>query len=111
MIRERARAPARRGQRHHARVVAREQLRERLELLRTPDQRRCRDRQGDAALGIERDRRRDRELGRLQQHGALERLQLGARIEAEPLDENAAAVLVGLERVRLAIGAVEGEHQ
>ena len=41
----------------------------------------------------------------------LEPLQLGARVQAEVLDERVAGAAVGVERVGLAAGAVEGEHQ
>ena len=40
-------------------------------------------------------------------HAAQER----ARLEAQLLDEELAALAVGLERLRLPAGAVEGEHE
>ena len=49
--------------------------------------------------------------GILAQDRLLELAQGGARLEAELLDERAARVLVGRERVGLAAGAVEREHE
>ena len=51
------------------------------------------------------------ERGVLRQHRALELAQALARLDAELLDQPAAGVLVGLERLGLAVGAVEREHQ
>ena len=43
--------------------------------------------------------------------GGLEPLELGAGLEPELLDERGAGAAVGVERLGLAAGAVEGEHQ
>ena len=51
------------------------------------------------------------EGGLLPEDLALEALQLGARLDPELLDEDAARVLVGGERLRLPARAIESEHQ
>ena len=45
------------------------------------------------------------------EHGPLEVLELTARFEPELLDQHAPGVGVGLERLRLAAGTVERQHQ
>ena len=40
----------------------------------------------------------------------LQALQLGARLDPDLLDQRRARLVVGLERLRLAPGAIEGEH-
>ncbi len=55
-----------------------------------------------------------RHLGRgdvLAQDGRLKVAQLPRRLDAEAADQRLAGRAVGLERVRLAAGAVEGEHE
>ena len=47
----------------------------------------------------------------LRQDCSLELAQRRARVDPELLDENAPALLKGLERLRLPSGTVEGEHQ
>ena len=54
---------------------------------------------------------RQRQRRILREHRALELAQPLARLDAELLDERAPRVLVGLQRVGLAVGAVEREHQ
>ena len=51
------------------------------------------------------------ELRVLRQDRVLEGAQLGARLDADLLDERAPGAAVGLERVRLAAAAVQREHQ
>ena len=55
--------------------------------------------------------RRGVERGVLGEDRGLEALELGAGLQAEFLDERAAGAAVGFERVGLAAGAVEREHQ
>ena len=96
---------ARAGDGQQAAVVAPEQTDERRHLELAPDER-CRGRRqvdGGPARRLE--------LGVLAQDLALELLELRARLEAELLEERAAGVLVGGERVCLPAGAVEREHQ
>ena len=59
----------------------------------------------------ERHARRWRELGVLAQDRGLEIAQRCARLEPEPLRQLAARRAVGVERVRLAVVAVERKHQ
>ena len=47
----------------------------------------------------------------LAQHGRMDLLQLGARLDAELAYERLSRVLEGLQRVRLTARAVEGEHE
>ena len=47
----------------------------------------------------------------MREDGLLETLELGAGLEAELLDERPASIGVHVECLRLAAGAVEGEHQ
>ena len=54
---------------------------------------------------------RGSEGGILGQNGLLELAQALAGLDPELLDQGAARVLVGLQRVRLAIAAVERKHQ
>ena len=81
-----------------------------------PQARRRRRRAGRGRAAAERRRRRrvgDGELERrvVAEDRLLELLQRLARVEAELVDERGARVLVGGERVGLAAGAVEREHQ
>ena len=46
----------------------------------------------------------------LAQHGVVERAQLGAGLDADLLDQHAARVAIGLERLGLTSGAVQREH-
>src|SRR5581483_10433189 len=55
--------------------------------------------------------RREIERRILTEDRALELPELAARLDPEPVDERAAGRLVGLERLGLAPGAVEHEHQ
>ena len=56
-------------------------------------------------------RRPELERGVLREHGALDPLELRARLEAELLDQRLARVLVDLQRLGLPTRAVEREHQ
>ena len=47
----------------------------------------------------------------LREDGALELPQLLARLDAQFVDERSTRILIGPERLGLAPGAVEGEHQ
>ena len=51
------------------------------------------------------------ERGILPEDGLLELSQLGGRVDAELLDENAARFLVGGERIRLPARPIERKHQ
>jgi hypothetical protein len=51
------------------------------------------------------------ERGILRQHGALEPLQVRARLDAELLHQHPAGRLVGRQRIGLPPAAVEGDHQ
>ena len=75
------------------------------------------DRQGGAARRPGRRRGAAQRVGAASSAGswariaALEALQLAARLEAELLDQRVAGAAVGVERVGLAAGAIEREHQ
>ena len=99
--------PAGAGEREQARARPMEQLAQVLELALAPDERAGRGRQPRAAAG----RRRAVERGVVLEDPALEGLELLAGLEPELLDEAAPRLLERLERVGLAAGAVERQHQ
>ena len=107
--------PARPGQREQPHVRVGEQLGGGREIVLAAEQRRRRDRQGGGEHGLHGGRGRDGrvELERrvLGEDRGLQALELRARVQAEVLDQDVAGAAVGVERVGLAAGAVEGEHQ
>ncbi len=91
-------------------VGAAEQLRDGLPILVATESRRRRDRQ-PARRGLGHRDRRDRKRWILRQDRPLQLPQMLSRLDPELLDQRPPRVLVGLERLGLALAAVEGEHQ
>ena len=107
--------PARAGEREQADVRVGEQLGGGLEVLVAAEQRRRRERAaarrrrgGGAAPARRRVELERRVVG---EDRGLQALELAARVEPEVLDQRVAGAPVGLQRVGLAAGAVEREHQ
>ena len=99
--------PARPGQGDEPHVVATEQRVDRDDLEVAPEQRCRRRRQGHDRLRLWRGEQRRV----LVEDALLERLQLGTRVDPELVDERPLRRAIGVERVLLPAGAVEGEHE
>ena len=93
------------GQRHESRVRPPQQSGDRRHLELASDQ------VVVGATGCGRCGRGGGERGILPEDGLLELSQLGGRVDAELLDENAARFLVGGERIRLPARPIERKHQ